>query len=62
MKILEEAGHPVMNAEHTYDIMIKNAKNNDAYHMLDTPHNELHGITMMVHTAISYLCSQASLR
>ena len=48
MKTVEEAGHPVMNAEHTYDIMIKNAKNNDAYHMLDTPHNELHGITMMV--------------
>ena len=26
MKILEEAGHPVMNAEHTCDIMINNVK------------------------------------
>ena len=37
-----------MNAEHTYDIMVNNVKKNDAYHMLDTPHNELHGITLMV--------------
>ena len=48
MGILEEAGHPVMKSEHTYDMMITNVKKNDPYHMLDTPHNELHGITMMV--------------
>ena len=48
MAILEESGHPVMRAEYTYDIRIKNIKNNDPYHMLDTPHNEFHMISMMV--------------
>ena len=31
-----------------FDIVVENVKKNDAYHMLDTPHNELHGMTMMV--------------
>ena len=42
MKILEEAGHPMIDACHTYDIMVKSVAKNDAYHMLDTPHNDLH--------------------
>ena len=48
MKILGEAGHPMIDACHTYDTMVKNVAKNDAYHMLDTPHNELHMVTLMV--------------
>ena len=60
MGILEEAGHPVMKSEYTYDMMIKNVKDNAPYHMLDTPHNELHGITMLV-THCKFLALFASI-
>ena len=48
MQILEKTGHPMIDACHTYDIMVKNVAKNDAYQMLDTPHNELHMVTLMV--------------
>ena len=60
MGILEEAGHPVMKSEYTYDMMIKHVKNNDPYHMLGTPHNDLHGISMMV-THCKFLALLASI-
>ena len=41
MAILEEAVHPVMRSEHTYDMMIKKVKKNDPYHMFDTPHKRI---------------------